>query len=243
MQFLANLGFKDSRRLIERLSQEAAVRVEREIEALLPRLPVVAAEATRRALPFLRLLLPAAASTSFELGKELVQLPMGEQRAKAIQRILANLGERAKEFLLRALFDLALNEFKRLLADHDLLWLVQMLDEENRVRISDALKTARDVLVHLDSIEQAALEDWLAAVMQLLLSPKCRPKRPDRVFAHYAVPSPHPQQASRPPIRGTARGDLCTLCSVYWREFATRLAVVGRKPITWQTGLSLARYM
>ncbi len=167
LHFLVNLGFRDrdSRQLLNRLSDRLAAILERALEQ---RVNKSGGPAARKALPYCKLLLPLACRTAFELGADLVQRKVGEHKDGAATVVVRSFAREAEKLLLRALFDLALNELNALLRKIPFVKKLEDLPPADRETLADALRDAGAKLGRVMTREHASVADWFQAVLALL---------------------------------------------------------------------------
>jgi hypothetical protein len=163
--FILNLGFKDSARLLDRLAGAVTAAVEEEMEGVIAKLPTEPAAAARRAMPFLKLVLPLASRAAFQAAASLAQA-VGDKKAAAAGTIALGFVREVQEMLLRTLIDFALDECRRVL-DGILKAGLPGLSDAERSALIDALgRLAEDVADLVDADEPGA-NPWFALTIDL----------------------------------------------------------------------------
>jgi hypothetical protein len=166
--FLANIGFQDPRRLLDRLSDRLASLVLAEADRYVDGLSGAARDEAARALAFLRLLLPLAGRAAFELGAELAATPEAAHAATAARRIIGGFIDQARGLLLQQVLDLAVARLTAVLGEPSLVDAFQALDSHQQEQALQQLVAVRDALVTLDGLAPAEGARWLTAILALL---------------------------------------------------------------------------
>jgi hypothetical protein len=169
MEFAANFGLEDTRRMLGRLGDATAEAALDEAESYLRTRPPAERAAAGPALAMLRLLLPLATTSAFQLGFELATAKDAEARKRAEEAVVRSFLARAQETLLEALVELALTKLGELLDEADLPDPRDILDEAELEELQELLLSLRDlVFVDLGSATTADPERWLLAVLEVL---------------------------------------------------------------------------
>ena len=166
--FLTNIGFVDPRRLLNRLSDRLTALVVVEAERYVATLSGPDRDAAAEALTILRILLPLAGRSAYELGVLLAgPLPQKQKDAAARSVVRSFVGE-AQELLLRHIFDLGLTKVRELLGGESTRTTFEGFTGETQDRVRSDLLVLKDAVVRLDTLEHARASEWLAAVVACL---------------------------------------------------------------------------
>jgi hypothetical protein len=209
--FLANIGFQDPRRLLDRLSDRLTSLVLAEGDRYVDGLTGAARDEATRALALLRLLLPLAGRAAFELGAELAATPEAAHAATAARRIVGGFVDEARGLLLQQILDLAVSRLTAVLGEPSLVDAFQALDLDEREQALQHLVAVRDALVALDGLAPAEGARWLTAILALL--------EPAEALAELGI------------VQGTQRQDWEDGLAWLWAA-----GVVLRRVVEWATG-------
>lgn len=168
LNYLTNFTFKDTRRMLGRLSAATSDLLLGEVDELIGGLPTADAKVAREALPYLRVLMPVASRGLFELAAQLVKTAPDKQQAEAARSIVQSIFSQAQQSALHAVFDLALGQLSALVADAGVLDRLLGLDTTERNDALSDLDALRDGVAALDQLHVAQSTDWVAAVMVCL---------------------------------------------------------------------------
>lgn len=164
-QFLANIGFEDPARLLERLADTTAELILAEAERYLVGLGTSEAPAVQQALDLARILVPLASKSVFRLGLELVHSgPDGPVRAA--QAIADSFVRQAQEIVLNAVGDLAFRKLGELLDTAGVTNHLANFGADQREQVGTILEDLRDDLVGLGSTDWLDVDVWLPSLTQ-----------------------------------------------------------------------------
>ena len=166
--FLANIGFTDPRRLLNRLSDRLTALVVAEAERHVATLSGPDRDAAAEALTILRILLPLAGRSAFELGVLLAWQPPQQHKDAAARSVVRSFVGEAQELLLRHVFDLGLTKVRDLLGGESTRTTFDGLTGEAQDRVRSDLLALKDAVVRLDALEHARGSEWLDAVVACL---------------------------------------------------------------------------
>jgi hypothetical protein len=166
--FLANIGFTDPRRLLNRLLDRLTALVVAEAERHVATLSGPDRDAAAEALTILRILLPLAGRSAFELGVLLAGQPPQQQKDAAARSVVRSFVGEARELLLRHVFDLGLTKVRDLHGGESTRTTFEGLTGEAQDRVRSDLLALKDAIVRLDTLEHARGSEWLAAVVACL---------------------------------------------------------------------------
>jgi len=125
-------------------------------------------DAAAEALTILRILLPLAGRSAFELGVLLAEQPPQQQTDAAARSVVRSFVGEAQELLLRHVFDLGLTKVRDLHGGESTRTTFEGLTGEAQDRVRSDLLALKDAIVRLDTLEHARGSEWLAAVVACL---------------------------------------------------------------------------
>ena len=125
-------------------------------------------DAAAEALTILRILLPLAGRSAFELGVLLAGQPPQQQKDAAARSVVRSFVGEAQELLLRHVFDLGLTKVRDLHGGESTRTTFEGLTGEAQDRVRSDLLALKDAIVRLDTLEHARGSEWLAAVVACL---------------------------------------------------------------------------
>ncbi len=163
-EFVANIGFQDPVRLLERLGDTTAALLLDEADQLLRSLDAARAEAAAPALAVARLLAPVASRSLLRVGYELAT-HTGDARDAAARAVAESFVTQAQQFLLQALTDLALTKLGTLLTDVGVATRLAGLTADEREQLALVLGALRDRTATLEAASPAQPQVWLAALL------------------------------------------------------------------------------
>lgn len=161
--FRAHYGLEQPGRLLDRLGNQLAVIVERELD----RLPPAERAAAAPARPLVRFAIPLVLRLLYEQGVALADGDAGRQAAARAAMARAVIRE-SQELVAGLLFDLALAQAQKILGSPAAVRLDSLADDQ-RERAIDALLRLRSVLAQLARPGLRASE-WVAGAGQLLMA-------------------------------------------------------------------------
>jgi len=162
VEVMANVGIEDPHRLLRRLAESTASIAIREIEQLERTAEPGVADTLRGAAPLLRLLLPMAAGTLFELGYSIATASGDEAEAQARETITTAFVREAQQVFLRTVFDAAMERLAGAVALPEVAALARGLTGDRRDALLAHLVDLRDALGRLDAVP------WLGAVVDIV---------------------------------------------------------------------------
>jgi hypothetical protein len=160
VEFVANIGFQDPVRLLERLGDRTAALLLDEADELLHELDATRAAAAGQALAVARVLTPLAARSLLRVGYELVTGT--QQAARAVAESFVT---QAQQLLLQAVADLALTRLGGLLTEAGVATRLAELGPVEREQLALVLVALRDRAAVLEATSPAHPQDWLAALL------------------------------------------------------------------------------
>jgi hypothetical protein len=168
LNYIANFTFGDTRRMLNRTSTLISNLLLAEAERYVASLPPGSAQAASQALPYLRVLTPAATRALFELGAQLATTDSSNQAAIAVRSVLDSLVSQAQQMALNAIVDLGITELDRWIASDGVIQRFLTLTEQFRREAIRDLTKLSQALAALDALTQAQPEDWLDALIGVL---------------------------------------------------------------------------
>jgi hypothetical protein len=166
--FLVNIGLVDPPRLLNRLSDRLTAEVVGRAAAHAATLTGPSRAAADEALAYLRILLPLAGRTAFELGALLVQSEPPNQRREAALAIGSSFVSEAQELLLQHLCDFALGRARAEFDANDFQAVFDALDADGQGEVLADLGVLRDALLALGQAAPASGSGWLDALLACL---------------------------------------------------------------------------
>lgn len=163
---VAQFGFADSRRLLRRTSDRVTSGVVTAARTYAGSLGVADEPAAREAVGVLRLLVPLATRSAFELGSALASAQDGDHAAAAAEAVGRSFVSCAQATLLQGVLDVVLAEIDALLGGVPLIDAYLALDESDRVRALDALNGVADALATVVSLEEPDAAVLIDAFME-----------------------------------------------------------------------------
>ena len=121
LNYLTNFTFKDTSRMLARLSAATSDLLLAEVDELIAGLSAPDAKAAQDALPYLRVLMPVASRALFELAAQLATTTPDQQHAEAARSVAASVFCQAPQTALHAVFDQAFTQLSTIVTDAGLL--------------------------------------------------------------------------------------------------------------------------
>lgn len=174
--FLVNIGLVDPRRLLNRISDRLTAEVVGRAAAHAATLAGPSRAAADEALAYLRILLPLAGRTAFELGALLARSEPANQRRDAALAIGGSFVSEAQELLLQQLCDFALGRARAAFDAGALQAAFDALDADRQGEVLDDLGALRDALLALDRAAPASGSGWLDALLACLAAAEALPR-------------------------------------------------------------------
>lgn len=168
VDYVANFSFSDTRRMLARTSTVTSNLLLAEADAHIAGLPPASAEPARAAMPYLRVLLPAATRALFELGAQLATSEPQEHSRVAVRSILDSLFAQAQQMVLDALLDLAAARIDAWLSSIGIDERFLHMALAARQAVLEDLTNLADAVEDLTTRTLAQPADWVEAVVALL---------------------------------------------------------------------------
>jgi hypothetical protein len=163
-EFVANIGFQDPVRLLDRLADTTAALLLDEADQFLRSLDAAQAAAAAPALAVARILAPLASRSLLRVGYELAS-HAGDARDAAARAVAESFVTQAQQFLLQALADLALTKLGTLLTDVGVATRLAGLMADERQQLALVLGALRDRTAALEAASPAHPQVWLASLL------------------------------------------------------------------------------
>ncbi len=166
-QFLTNINIENPRRLLDRLADNLADLALQEVDRHVSRLSEDEAARLEPAVAAVRVLLPLATRSSFQLGVDLASAS-ANRSDQAVSSFVDSVVREAQYLLLRAALELAANEISKLLAHSSLQQRLAELDEDELDAAIRSLYAVRDGVKELPTIDVADVGRWMPLFVGIL---------------------------------------------------------------------------
>lgn len=166
INFRTNFGLANPPRLIDRLSNQFVLIIEREIQSVLPQLTEAERVAAQHALPLLRVVLPLVFRTIYEQGKALAGSST-EVESSASSSLLHGLIQEAQEALAGQVFELAISKLNDLLGQTAIGEAIRAMSNEDASRTVADLLRIRSRIIELSDLDSSSAS-WLQVILDLL---------------------------------------------------------------------------
>ncbi|MGI0027022.1 MAG: hypothetical protein ACREAD_04195 [Nitrosopumilaceae archaeon] len=168
-QFLVSINFKDSSRLLDRLSDKMVSIIEDEITQLLPSLQKSDAVSANRAMTYLKFILPLVSRTGFELGSKMISGQITDYKTEAITSFVRSFAREGTQFLIKSISDMAISKITDKLNDDSLFTNALLkLAPDKQDQFLTNLVYVDSLLIKLTKIEHASVDNWFSAVDNLI---------------------------------------------------------------------------
>jgi hypothetical protein len=166
-EFVANIGFRDPRRLLDRLADRMTTIVLHEAELALAQQPEAVRRAAATPLALSRVLIPLGTRTALRVGFELASSASAERRDAASRAVLDAFAQQAQSLLFQAIADLAFARVADLVSPATVLGSI-IHDSQRTAQARAELLTLRQRLVALQQLQPIDASAWISGIVSLL---------------------------------------------------------------------------